>query len=177
MRHIHAKMSTRLINPALTMALATLLAMATGCKTTEANYRAAYEKTVAKQNEGYDPSELKEIKREEAMPKTIYQGDSIPLKGMYVRAVEETGKPAATALKYNVVTGMFSQRFNAASALKRIRENGYPDAILLTTGDKKFIVDAYTTQSLDSAVTVYRQISEKPPYPLSSPFPYILKKP
>ena len=55
----------------------------TGCKTTEANYQAAYEKALAKRTEGLTEEELAGFRREEAMPKTVYKGDSIPLKGMY----------------------------------------------------------------------------------------------
>lgn len=159
------------------IAIAAVAAMALpACKTTEANYRAAYEKTVARQNEAFDPAELREISREEAMPKTVYHGDSIPLKGEYVRPVEENGT-TPQVLRYNIVTASFTQRFNALSALKRIRDNGYPGAILLTNGKKQFIVDAFTTNDLDSAVAVYRRMAANPPYQLQSPYPYILKKP
>lgn len=147
-----------------------------GCKTTEANYRSAYERTLAKQNEGYTDDILDNIRREEAIPRTLYKGDSIPLRAMYVNTVREDSTTRA-ALKYNVVTGIFAQRFNAGSALTRLRENGYPDALMLVNGDRKYIISAYTTQSLDSAVTHWRQISARPPYALPSPFPYILQRP
>lgn len=152
------------------------LAALTGCKTTEANYRTAYERTLAKQNEGYSDELLDDMRREEAIPRTLYKGDSIPLRAMYFNTVKEDSATRA-ALKYNVVTGIFAQRFNANSAVTRLRENGWPDALMLVNGDRKYIISAYTTQNLDSAVTVWRRMVSEPPYRLPSPFPYILQRP
>lgn len=158
--------------------IALLLAITTfvGCKTTEANYKQAYERALAKQNEGYSDELLDNMRREEAIPRTVYRGDSIPLKAMYFNTLKENDSTPA-AKRFNVVTGMFAQKFNALSAVNRLRESGYPDALVLLTGDKKYFISAHTTINLDSAVAHWREISAQPPYPLSSPFPYILQRP
>ena len=100
------------------------------CKTTEENYRNAYEVAKAKQTEGLTADEIAGLQREEAMPRTVYNGDSIPLKGMYVKHIE--GGVDNKALRYNVIVASFRQQFNARSLMTRLRDNGYPDAVLRT---------------------------------------------
>lgn len=154
--------------------IAALGIVATGCRTTEKNYREAYEKALEKRNEGLTEAELDALEREQATPKSVYRGDSIPLKAMWVNTVSETSKTAA--LEYNVVTGMFRQQFNATSAMKRLRDGGYPGAFLLIDGEKNFIVAATTTASLDSAVVQLRQLQASSPIALKAPYPFILRK-
>jgi len=117
------------------------------------------------------------------MPKTVYKGDSIPLKGMYVRLVDggmkegANGSAKGVALQYNVVVGSFKQEFNARSVFDRMRNGGYKEAVLLADRDGRFYIGAVTTASLDSAVEVLRNLEASSPVALRSPFPYILKKP
>lgn len=145
------------------------------CKTTESNYRNAYEAAKAKQNQGLTPEEIAGLSREEAMPKTVYKGDSIPLKGMYVKHIE--GGAHNRALRYNVIVASFRQQFNARSLMTRLRENGYPNAVLLADKDERYYIGTLTTSSLDSAVTALRALSVSSPVALRTPFPYILQKP
>lgn len=157
-------------------AIAAIAALAlTACKTTEENYRNAYETAKAKRTEGLTPEEIAGIQREEAMPKTVFKGDSIPLKGMYVKHVY--GGVNNKALTYNVIVASFRQQFNAGSLMSRLRDNGYPHAVLLSDKDGRFYIGTLTTASLDSAVTALNALSTNPPLPLHSPFPYILKRP
>ena len=102
-----------------------LLLAANGCKTTEANYRAAYEKAVARQNEGLTPEELQGFEREKAVPVSIWRGDSIPLRARYAKTMAETPQTTAAA-RYNIIVAEFTQRFNATSAAERARTGGYP---------------------------------------------------
>jgi len=146
------------------------------CKTTEENYRKAYEATVDKQNEGYTAQELSEMAREEAIPRAVYKGDSIPLKGVYVNTVK-LDPPVASALRYNVVVATFKQKFNAMSVLSRLREAGYENCRLLIDKDQLYYVAASTTGSLDDAVTTLRNLQESSPVTMRPPFPYILRRP
>ena len=75
-----------------------------------------------------------------------------------------------------MVTGTFRQRFNANSAMERLRAGGYPEAFLLVDGDKNFIVAASTTASLDTAVSRMRALETASPIPLRPPYPFILRK-
>lgn len=167
-------MKTRQI---LTLAAITAI-MATAlpsCKTTEENYRNAYEVAKAKQTEGLSQEEIAGIRREEAMPKTVYNGDSIPLKGMYVKYIE--GGVDNKAMRYNVIVASFRQQFNARSMMNRLRENGYPNAVILADKDERYYIGSTTTASLDSAVSAMRALSASSPVALRDPYPYILQRP
>lgn len=148
----------------------------TGCKTTEENYQKAYDIAKAKKTEGLTEEEATGFKREAEMPKTVYRGDSIPLKSVYVRYVEGGGD-AKRAQRYNVVVASFRQRFNAMSAFNRMKAGGYPDAIVLADRDERYYVGAVTTASLDTAVGVLEDLRRESPVALGSPHPYILQKP
>lgn len=148
--------------------------MFTGCKTTEANYSAAYEIAKQKKDAGLTDEELAGFRREEAMPKTVYKGDSIPLKGMYVKRVE-----GAQVHLYTVVAASFKQLFNARSVMKRLQEAGgeWSEPVLLQDPrDQRYYVGAFTTASLDSAVTAMRHLEASSPVTLTSPNPFILRK-
>lgn len=156
----------------------TLLVVMTlgGCKTTEENYRRAYEAAVAKQNEAFTADEIASINHEEAIPKSVYKGDSIPLKGVYVSTVK-VDPPVTAALRYNLIVATFKQKFNAMSVLERLRASGYDDVRLLIDRDQLYYVDAVSTDSLDKAVEALRKIRKNPPLQMRSPCPYILQKP
>lgn len=147
----------------------------TSCKTTEENYRKAYEVTQAKRYEGLTENEVAALKREEATPQTVYKGDSIPMKWVYVKWVE--GGAGNRALRYNVVVASFRQKFNAGSAFSRMRDGGYPDAVMLADRDDRYYVAAVTTTSLDTAVAVLHALEAASPVALRDPYPYILQKP
>ncbi len=148
----------------------------TACKTTEENYQRAYDVAKAKKTEGLTAEEAAGFKREAEMPKTVYKGDSIPLKSVYVRYVEGGGE-LKHAKVYNVVVASFRQRFNAMSVFNRLKAGGYPDAIVLADRDERYYIGAVTTSSLDTAVIVLETLRQKSPVALTSPYPYILKKP
>lgn len=164
-------------------ALLLSLLAATSCKTSEANYRAAYEAAVESINEGYTTEELEAIAREEAMPKTLFRGDSIPLKGVYVNTVKLPGADSDSAARqlparqYNVVVAQFKQRFNANSVLKRLQEGGFPDALLLIDRDQMYYIVAGTTDSLEDAVALLRRVESSSPVAMKSPCPFILRRP
>lgn len=148
----------------------------TGCKTTEENYQRAYDIAKAKKTEGLTAEEAAGFKREAEMPKTVYKGDSIPLRSVYVKYVEGGGE-AQQARRYNVIVASFRQRFNAMSAFNRMKTGGYPDAIVLADRDERYYVGAVTTASLDTAVSVLEDLRRESPVALGSPHPYILQKP
>lgn len=146
------------------------------CKTSEENYRAAYEITKAKKTEGLTQEEIAGFAREEAIPKTLYRGDSIPLRAEYL--VMKEGGADGKALRYNVIVASFKQIFNARSVYNRLREGGYSSAILLADRNSRYFIGATTTASLDSAVTLLRTFQADPsasPVPMRSPYPYILQ--
>lgn len=156
--------------------LTAVLWQATSCKTSEENYKRAYQAAVEKQNEGYTDEEILNMAREEAIPRTLYNGDSIPLRGAYVNTVK-LDPPVSPALRYNVIVATFKQRFNAMSVLDRLRSGGYPDGRLLIDKDQTYYVAACTTDTLANAVDALREIEKSSPVRMKPPCPYILRRP
>ncbi len=146
--------------------------MFTGCKTTEANYSAAYEIARQKRDAGLTAEAAEGIKREEAIAGTVYKGDSIPLKGMYVKRVE-----GAEAKMYTVVVASFKQLFNSRSVMKRLQDGGWEEPVLLQDPkEQMYYVGAKSTASLDSAVSALREIEQNAPLQMKAPCPFILRK-
>lgn len=148
----------------------------TSCKTSEENYKKAYEAAVEKQNEGYTREEIASMAHEEAIPKSVYKGDSIPIKGIFVNTVK-LDPPVEAAQRYNIVVASFKQKFNAMSVLDRLRQAGYAEPRLLVDKEQTFYVAAVSTPSLDEAVENLREIQKNPPLAFRPPCPYILRKP
>ncbi|MDE6439010.1 MAG: hypothetical protein K2L62_05080 [Muribaculaceae bacterium] len=160
-----------------TIALGAALACALGsCKTSEENYRSAYEIAKAKSTEGLTQEEISGFAREEAVPRTVYKGDSIPLRTEYL--TREDGGNDGRPMRYNVIAASFRQIFNARSLFTRIHDAGYPSAIILRDRNSHYYVSLMTTASLDSAVSLLRSLQDNPgkaPAPMRSPFPYIMQ--
>lgn len=156
-------------------AAAAVALLAGGCKTTEANYRSAYEKALEKRNEGLSAEEIAAFAREEAIPRTVFRGDSIPLRGAYVKCV--AGGVDGQILPYSVAVATFRQKFNAESVFKRLQAAGFTDAALLVDKDERYLVAATTDSTLESAVGSLRRVETTSPVAMRAPFPYILKRP
>jgi|InofroStandDraft_1065614.scaffolds.fasta_scaffold00138_68 hypothetical protein len=146
------------------------------CKTSEENYKKAYQAAIEKQNEGYTEEEILNMAREEAIPRAVFNGDSIPMKGAYVNSVK-LDPPVAAASRYNVIVATFKQKFNAMSVLDRLRDSGYDDGRLLIDRDQTYYVAASTTDTLARAVETLRQLQKSSPVAMKSPCPYILRRP
>ena len=162
---------------------ATLIVMgAGGCKTSEKNYRTAYEKTVSSKNE----NNVTEF------DKTVY--------GRYRRAVREaeaeapSGRKTATQViavsvtengggikewlkRYSVCVGAFKQLFNANSLRQRLVDNGYPRAFLVQNAEPYYYIVIDSSDNLDEMIDLSRKISAASPVPLKEGFPFILQVP
>lgn len=164
-----------------------LLLMLSGCRTTEANYRASYERAVAHQNAGATTEELRAVADVDAVPFVTYRGDSIPMRSAYLTQFkafdpakikgQEPAEPPAR--RYNVAVARFKQMFNGRDATRRLRLNGFPDAILLRDHDQTYFVVCQSTDTLSTAVEELRRLQADPselPLNVKAPFPYILQK-
>lgn len=159
----------------LSAAIAVSLSLAfTACKTTEENYQRAYDIAKAKKTEGLTAEEIAGFNREAAMPKTVYNGDSIPLRPMYVKGVADAN--GAAARRYNVIVASFKQRFNAMSVFNRLKDGGYPGALILSDKDQRYYVGAFSTDTLPSAIATMQALSASSPLTITPGFPYILEK-
>ncbi|MDE6458082.1 MAG: hypothetical protein K2L31_05710 [Muribaculum sp.] len=68
----------------------------------------------------------------------------------------------------------FKQIFNARSQMNRLRENGYPDAFVLETGEPLYYVVAATTDDSEEAKKTYLKIQKDKSVVIRSPFPWLL---
>ena len=122
--------------------------LASGCKTTEANYKAAYETTVAHRNEkgaddvpGMKAAGTPEPKDIEAAP-----GLTLPVITAWIGSTSEDGVAHRDSVKlYNVVVARFRQIFQRTpdgGAAPRLRLR---HATVLRTNDAYFVSTATTS--------------------------------
>lgn len=162
-------MSSRLI-----FLIALLTVVLSGCRTSEAHYRAAYEKAKALRGDtdGIDGTIYDAIRRE-AEPRLIVIGnDTIPAKRVRVKLVDAAD--SATVSPLYLVTGQFKQLFNARSMRDRLRHAGYPGATLLCTDEPLYYVAALATGDDAAAAAAYRQFIASPSVAVKPPFPWVL---
>jgi len=165
------------INRILVAALALIALATSSCKTTEANYRAAYDKAIA----GRDSAT--------AIDKTIYgthrrnigsrlsvtaTGDSAEVRTQRVAVTEGGGGEREWLRPYNVVVGQFKQAFNAKSMRERLANSGFSDAFVVQNGEPYYFVILSSHDTETEAVKAANSISTNFPIILHSPLPYIL---
>lgn len=147
------------------------------CKTTEENYRAAYQTAVAKKeaSSGVDSTIYSRIRREATMAVLTVGADSLPLRTEYIGYTKDGGASRETVKRYNVVAGQFKQLFNAMQMRKRLMADGYPGAYVLNTREPLYYVCTTTTDVADSAAIAFRKLSSDPRLRLLPPAPFILR--
>lgn len=150
------------------------------CKTTEANYRSAYDKAVA----GRDNST--------ALDSTIYgahrrnigsrialsaAGDTVEVRRQRVAMTKDGGATEEPRNRYYVVVGQFKQSFNAKSMRRRIVDAGFNGTFVVQNGEPYYyvVLSAHKTEAeaIEAAVSIPKNF----PMPLRSPLPYILYNP
>lgn len=125
-----------------------LVAMAafTSCHTTEANYKAAYDKAVEKTKEGMGLDVYNRVLEESRRNTYVINGDSLRLIPEHANIVD--GKPEEVK-RYNVIAAEFTQRFNALSYRDRLRKEDHrPAYVLWQATDQKYLV---VTEGFDDA--------------------------
>ena len=157
-----------------------LLAIMASCKTTEKNYREAYDRTVAA------PADSTRLDFED----TIYGAQRRSIREVAMRSGEDTvmTKVQRVAMtvesvqgreivmsRYNVVVGEFKQEFNACSMCERLVNLGYPSAFVVNNVEPYYYVVIGTCDKLADAVALCKQVSQKPPFALKQGLPYILQ--
>lgn len=145
----------------------------TGCKTTEAAYANAYEIAKQKKESTLSQEEIAGVAREQAAQGITYKGEHLPMRSLYVRRIDGPQRVE----KYTLIMASFKQKFNANSVLNRLRNGGYPDAILLQDAEEQYYVGALTTPSLDTAAATLKAISKASPVAPQKGCPFILQIP
>lgn len=161
------------------LAIILIAAALGGCKTSEANYRAAYEKAVA----GRDSSDAIEntiygAKRRDMDSRMIIAGgDSVEARVQRVAVTEGGGGISEYLHAYNVVVGQFKQRFNAVSMRDRLAGSGYPRAFVVQNGEPYYYVVLSSHDTQAEAVKALKSIPTGFPVAMKAPLPYILCRP
>lgn len=154
------------------------LALLPACKTTEANYRAAYETTIAHQREKAGDTDTPALQPTGALtPRdvTVDGGITLPLATAWLSFIKEADvAPRDSVRLYNVAVARFRQIFNARQMLSRLRASGYPGALILKTRDAYFVATA-STSSPDSALADLRHVEADSSISLREPYPFIIR--
>ena len=156
----------------------TLMCLMTSCKTSEANYRAAYEKAVAaRDTDSDDATVYGGASRQLRQSYMINGNDTVAVSVKMVTPVAEEGKAAPAIKKLMVVAGQFKQKFNAASLCRRLAEAGYHDACVVQTSEPYYYVVCASFDSLPEADAALNKLKKKAPVPMKAPIPFILRDP
>lgn len=145
-----------------------------GCKTNEANYRAAYEKAKEKgQSTAVDKSVYEQIDREDGPVAVTVDNVQLPVKTLILSVADTQAFPNAKVLKYNVATAKFRQVFNANSMAKRLIANGFGYAFIAKDREGDFYVVACSTGDASEA---QRQLDAVKASSVGTvaPFPYVV---
>lgn len=154
-----------------------MAAALSGCRTSEANYRAAYERTVAGRDSAMsvDSTIYGAVRRQMDMRTVpLADGTSVPVYSQHVRVTDGGGGTNEALRRYNVVVGRFKQLFNARSMRERLVDNGvFPGAFVVETAEPYYYVVGASTASPDSAAAILRNLPTGTP-PMRDPLPLIL---
>ncbi len=146
----------------------------TSCKTTEANYRKAYETAREKHFDGGDSTVTENLKNNMLPKNLVIQGISLPVRTEAMGITKNGGATKETIKLYNVVTASFKQLFNAQSMRKRLSELGY-NSFILHNRDLTYYVVAGTADTPKEASEMLNKVRNETSIITHNPFPYVLR--
>ena len=161
----------------LYLMLALMLCGIVGCKPSEKNYRAAYEKTMARDSlrTDFDQTIYGRYRRQvRDIELTNANGDTVEARTMRVVVTQNGGGVKESLKKYCVVVAEFKQLLNANSMRTRFNDGGYPGAFVVHTAEPFYYVLAGSFDNLSDAESLVATLRQKSPVALKAPAPYIL---
>lgn len=167
-------------NQLLILALGALALAA--CHTTEANYRAAYDVAKARsaeprQESQLDPEVQAQLDRAAKRRQTVYivGKDTLTVTSRFVSRVDTAG---AQLPEFSIAVHGFEQRFNALAMMKRLRENGFPQAYVIKNSDPTYYVISAGTDSVGAVPALMRETeSGAAQLGLAKGYPIVLRNP
>lgn len=158
-----------------TLCAVAIVCVAVSCKTTEANYRAAYERAIEGKNANdTDSVGITPIRQEVKTIMKNIDGADLPTISRFVNITENGGGINESIKRYCVVSGQFKQVFNARSMRERLVENGYPGAFVVQADDRYFLVVAGSFHDAKQARELYDKLKADDALKLKSPMPLVL---
>ncbi len=158
--------------------LGILASMATGCKTSEKNYREAYlmAKEKAEETSGIDNTIYDRIRREAIASRIVTSaGDSLPTMTVGVQCAPDGFATPDNVKRYSLAVAQFKQVFNARSLATRLRDNGsWPDAMVLQTAEPLYYVIVSTADTPEEIGADYQRLIKEKSVAMKEPYPWIL---
>ena len=152
------------------------LLLPAGCRTTEENYREAYEKTIAARQQ-QDSLDATIYGRERRMrqPRTVStpSGD-VQVTAQLVKVTKDGGGIPQNLRRFNVVVGQFRQLFNAKSLRERLVDMGYSTAFVVETGEPYYYIVLASYNDAADAQKSLDAFRKAAPIPMKDPLPFIL---
>ena len=147
--------------------------MVVSCRTTEENYRGAYE--LAKQSDEQQDSLTANLIANEQAPKIVNVGnETMKLRKEYVSLVVDEGATKDMMRQYNVVVGRFRQIFNARSMASRMLSLGY-NAYILVDRTPAYFVAVSSADSIEEVLQMYKSVESDTRVVYKAPFPWVLE--
>lgn len=135
------------------------------CKTTEANYRAAYEATRVSQADADSDDGLDENTRRLLAKNTrnrqsvqIVDGDTIAIATLFIKL--EENQAVDRLPQYSVVSNAFSQVFNARALCKRLQEAGFDHAYIFRTSTPDYYVAAAGSDNIAEVPAILKALAK-----------------
>lgn len=145
--------------PILILILAAIVA---GCKTTEENYRAAYERAVDAKDDRDSAGNIYGSQSDKPMQQYVAFGnDTLAITVEPLSKVKESDTDTAAMRLYNVAVGRFRQQFNAFSMRGRVAEAGYGGAIVAADADSHYYVIAVSVSTPAEASRALEKIKSE----------------
>lgn len=146
------------------------------CKTSEANYRAAYERAMSGREEGGSPIDgtVYAAQRQMELHKFVMAGDTFDVYSTRVSVTDGGGGIRENLRRYNIVVGQFKQQFNAVSMRNRLADGGYPAAFVVQTPEPYYFVILNSYSEVGAAATALKQMPAQMPVAVKSPCPFLL---
>lgn len=146
------------------------------CKTTEENYRQAYEAAARQQQEstGLDSTIYGRIRNSAISSYLVVGTDSLPVRKEYIGYTENGGATRENVKRFNIVVGQFKQVFNARQMRQRLIDNGYDSAMIVHTREPLYYVVSATTSTPENALKEWNRVKHDRNIVLKSPLPFIL---
>lgn len=161
----------------LVLTVAIVLGVAS-CRTTEENYRAAYQKALAGREDAtpIDSTIYGKVRRQMRTTLLMVGSDTLELRTMFVNPTpDDNEQPTTIPATYGVVVGQFKTLFNARSMRKRLADAGYEQASIVNTAEPYYyVVASWHPTGADAAQGVER-VRKDLPVALREPLPFVLQ--
>ncbi len=149
----------------------------TSCKTTEENYRTAYETAVIQRQEatGIDSTIYGKIRNSANTSTLLVGGVELPMRSEYIGYDADGGSSRDKVKLYNIVVGQFRQIFNAKQMRQRLLDAGYDSAMVVHTREPLYYVITETSSTPAEALEAWRKVKSDKGLVIKSPLPFILR--